>query len=185
MSHYFYYENSERIGPVSIGRLKDLAQNGEITVDTQIEHENGNRTAAKHLAGLYFPFQTIEDTPNAIETDELPTDSREVLSSMIDFDKTFFPTPIREYEFQKDYPTLFRVICHSRHYFIAIWIFFAVLWAGATFAVYSIKGLLPSIIAAILFGVLLKIVADGCIFAIKARIERLSLAIRTEINTRK
>lgn len=185
MSHYYYYDNSKRIGPVSIGRLKDLAQNGEITVDTQIEHENGKRIAARQFAGLYFPFQDINAETVISENDDVPTESQELLSKLIDYDKTFFPAPIREYEFQKDYPTLYRVIRHTRHYFVAIWLFFILVWIGASAAVFLRWGVFPSVCATILFGLLCKIAADGVIFAWKARIERLALAIRTEINTRK
>lgn len=185
MSHYYYYDRSKRIGPISVGRLKDLAQNGEITVDTQIEHENGKRIAARQFAGLYFPFQDINDETVDSEIDDVPTESQELLSKLIDYDKTFFPAPIREYEFQKDYPTLYRVIRRARHGFVAIWLFFALVWLSASAAVFWRWGGFPSFCATILFGLLCKLAAEAVIFVWKTRIERLTLAIRTEINTRK
>ena len=67
----YYYENSERKGPIASVRLRELARNGEITPDTIVENEFGNKTEASKIGSLITglslekEFSTSASTPDA------------------------------------------------------------------------------------------------------------------------
>lgn len=77
----YYYENSERKGPIASVRLRELARNGEITPDTIVENEFGNKTEASKIgsliAGLSLEkeFATLASPPDAAPPEIAPVEA--------------------------------------------------------------------------------------------------------------
>ena len=78
----YYYENSERKGPIASVRLRELARNGEITPDTIVENEFGNKTEASKIGALISglslekEFATSEPTPDVATPEIAPVESK-------------------------------------------------------------------------------------------------------------
>ena len=70
---YYYNSNGEKIGPISVTTLKELAQQGTITRKTKIENHVGRAALAGQVNGLTFP----EPTPS-VESPVAPPISEEV-----------------------------------------------------------------------------------------------------------
>ena len=55
---YYYNKKSEKVGPITVTVLKQLAMQGLITPETVIENSNGRSSAAGKVNGLTFPGTT-------------------------------------------------------------------------------------------------------------------------------
>ena len=69
MSDWFYYDkNGEKVGPITVAFLKELARRGVVTRETRIENINGRSEIAGNVRGLAFP----EISPSKQETGTVP-----------------------------------------------------------------------------------------------------------------
>ncbi len=65
---YYYYENSERKGPVVSVRLREMARKGEIRPDTILENEFGNRAEASKIGSFASGFSLEKEFAEAAAT---------------------------------------------------------------------------------------------------------------------
>jgi len=65
---YYYTQPGEKIGPISVEELKNLASQGVITIKTVIENYQGHKFVAGTLNGLVFPKESLLDTALTLTT---------------------------------------------------------------------------------------------------------------------
>ena len=70
MDWYYYNENDEKVGPVRGSDLKQLAEQGTITPDTQVEDQNGKTALAGKVIGLFERLEKL-GTDNPPKRDDL------------------------------------------------------------------------------------------------------------------
>ena len=62
MTNWYYYNNEQKQGPVTDAQLRQLALQGDVTLETKVETCDGRIVIAKKIKGLTFP--------EAVETSE-------------------------------------------------------------------------------------------------------------------
>ena len=81
----YYYEGSERKGPVTSVRLREMAQNGEIRPDTILETPSGIKAQASKIgslaAGLSLEKEFASSAPADSDPLNLNADSIDLTSS--------------------------------------------------------------------------------------------------------
>ncbi|MCL2710505.1 MAG: M48 family metalloprotease [Planctomycetaceae bacterium] len=102
MSSWFYYNNGQKLGPVSGGQLKGLAKTGLITPETIIETEEGKTAPARKIKGLTFaetaqpkavpvpppmPIAPVKKTPNPLVSSEGMAKICQTLASAEEYEK--------------------------------------------------------------------------------------------------
>lgn len=63
MSQWYYYNENRKLGPVQPSDLKKLAEIGQITPDTIVENESGQKAKASAVKGLFQVSQSHVNEP--------------------------------------------------------------------------------------------------------------------------
>lgn len=71
---FYYYDDSERKGPVASVRLREMARNGEIRPETIVETASGTQSKASEISSLATGLSLEEEFASIVSADPEPLD---------------------------------------------------------------------------------------------------------------